>query len=103
MIAAIVTCTLVGALLGSRFRIFVILPAAFALFFIAIGELAFLGATSLIALASMAALQIGYLAGCFCRVLIAPSAVSFLYSNNIGVPANSNNVLFFRPNRHGRI
>ena len=103
MIAAIVTSSFVGAALGSRYRILVILPATFALFFIAIGELAFLGATSLIALASMVTLQIGYLAGCFCRVLIAPPAVSFLYGNNIGVPANSNNVVFFQPNRHGRI
>ena len=103
MIAAIVTSAFLGAFLGSRFRVFVLLPPAFALSCIAVGGLAFQGDASLIALASLVALQIGYFAGCFCRDAVAPPAASFSYGNDIAVPANSNDVVSFQPNQHDRI
>jgi len=106
MIAAIIISTLIGAALGSRYRIFVILPALVVLFFIAIGGLAFERTVSLVAIASLVTLQIGYVAGCLCRALAETTIhpASLLYADDIAISAPSNNVLPFRPNnRHVRL
>jgi hypothetical protein len=73
-----------GALLGMRFRVLALFPAMlFAiLLVIATGHGRHLLAVVLTALATIAALQIGYMAGCVVRVKIAtsppaPSSVHF--------------------------